>query len=81
MHVFMNIDNSIRGASAYSYGRRVKGKRVQIPHDLVTVIRERTALMPLTKRLGRLPHALIFKPGNLPRIKELRIPERVITRY
>ena len=49
---------------------RVKGKRVQIPHDLVTVIREPAARVLLHRSLGICPGrrrwALIFQPGNLP---------------
>ena len=49
---------------------RVKGKRVQIPHDLVTVIREPAARVLLHRSLGVYPGrrrwALIFQPGNLP---------------
>ena len=49
---------------------RVKGKRVQIPHDLVTVIREPAARVLLHRSLGiclgRRRWALIFQPGNLP---------------
>ena len=36
---------------------RVKGKRVQIPHDLVTVIREPAARVHLHRSLG-------FDPGR-----------------
>ena len=36
---------------------RVKGKRVQIPHDLVTVIREPAARVRLHRSLG-------LKPGD-----------------
>ena len=32
--------------------KRVKGKRVQIPHDLVTVIREPAAKVHLHRSLG-----------------------------
>ena len=50
--------------------KRVKGKRVQIPHDLVTVIREPAARVLLHRSLGICPGrrrwALIFQPGNLP---------------
>ena len=49
---------------------RVKGKRVQIPHDLVTVIREPAARVHLHRSLGfdpgRRRQALSFQPGNLP---------------
>ena len=49
---------------------RVKGKRVQIPHDLVTVIREPAARVHLHRSLGfdpgRRRQALNFQPGNLP---------------
>ena len=49
---------------------RVKGKRVQIPHDLVTVIREPAARVHLHRSLGISPGrrrwVLIFQPGNLP---------------
>lgn len=50
---------------------RVKGKRVQIPHDLVTVIREspvRVLWAPVTgaSALGRRRRAVIFQSGNLP---------------
>ena len=34
--------------------KRVKGKRVQIPHDLVTVIREFTARVQLRRSLERM---------------------------
>ena len=51
---------------------RVKGKRVQIPHDLVTVIREPAARVLLHRSLGICPGrrrwALIFQPGNLPAV-------------
>ena len=49
---------------------RVKGKRVQIPHDLVTVIRKPAARVRLHRSLGISPGrrrwVLIFQPGNLP---------------
>ena len=49
---------------------RVKGKRVQIPHDLVTVIRGPAARVHLHRSLGfdpgRRRQALSFQPGNLP---------------
>ena len=49
---------------------RVKGKRVQIPHGLVTVIREPAARVHLHRSLGfdpgRRRQALSFQPGNLP---------------
>ena len=49
---------------------RVKGKRAQIPHDLVTVIRESAARVRLHRSLGISPGrrrwVLIFQPGNLP---------------
>ena len=49
---------------------RVKGKRVQIPHDLVTVIREPAARVHLHRSLGfdpgRRRQVLSFQPGNLP---------------
>ena len=38
---------------------RVKGKRVQIPHDLVTVIREFTARVQLRRSLERM-----FREGS-----------------
>ena len=51
---------------------RVKGKRVQIPHDLVTVIREPAARVHLHRSLGfdpgRRRQALSFQPGNLPAV-------------
>ena len=50
--------------------KRVKGKRAQIPHDLVTVIREPAARVHLHRSLGfdpgRRRQALSFQPGNLP---------------
>ena len=52
--------------------KRVKGKRVQIPHDLVTVIREPAARVHLHRSLGFNPgrrrQALSFQPGNLPAV-------------
>ena len=51
---------------------RVKGKRVQIPHDLVTVIRESASgcFAPATGAfaLGRRCRAAIFQSGNLPAV-------------
>ncbi len=51
---------------------RVKGKRVQIPHDLVTVIRESASgcIAPATGAfaLGRRCRAAIFQSGNLPAV-------------
>ena len=52
---------------------RVKGKRVQIPHDLVTVIRESTVRVlwaPATEPsgLGRRQQALNFQSGTLPAV-------------
>ena len=51
----------------------LKGKRVQIPHDLVTVIRESTVRVlwaPATEPsgLGRRQQALNFQSGNLPAV-------------
>ena len=50
--------------------KRVKGKRVSIPRDLVTVIRESVATMqehqPLGHSPGRRRQAQSFQPGNLP---------------
>ena len=57
----------LRGSAAQ---KRVKGKRAQIPHDLVTVIREPAARVRLHRSLGISPGrrwwVLIFQPGNLP---------------
>ena len=65
---------------------RVKGKRVQIPHDLVTVIREPAARVHLHRSLGfdpgRRRQALSFQPGNLPVVwyREIFPGSRVIGR-
>ena len=57
-------------ARRFAAQKRVKGKRVQIPHDLVTVIREPAAKVRLHRSLGISPGrrrwVLIFQPGNLP---------------
>ena len=57
----------MRGSAAQ---KRVKGKRAQIPHDLVTVIRKPAARVRLHRSLGISPGrrrwVLIFQPGNLP---------------
>ena len=74
---------------------RVKGKRVQIPHDLVTVIREPAARVHLHRSLGfdpgRRRQALSFQPGNLPAAgyggrtapdhEELVVPQSTCLKY
>ena len=73
---------------------RVKGKRVQIPHDLVTVIREPAARVHLHRSLGfdpgRRRQALSFQPGNLsavgtgaqaPDHEELVVPQSTCLKY
>ena len=50
----LNRKQQVPAAGASFPVGRVKGKRVQIPHDLVTVIREFTARVQLHRSLERM---------------------------
>ena len=50
----LNRKQQVPAAGALSPAGRVKGKRVQIPHDLVTVIREFTVRVQLHRSLERM---------------------------
>ena len=74
-YTFTRTEQKQQVPSAPSSDRagRSKGKRVQIPHDLVTVIRESTVRVlwaPATEPsgLGRRQQALNFQSGNLPAV-------------
>ena len=74
--LLLELNRKTAGAfrpSLWAAAGTLKGKRVQIPHDLVTVIRESTVRVlwaPATEPsgLGRRQQALNFQSGNLPAV-------------
>ena len=63
----------MRGSAAQ---KRVKGKRAQIPHDLVTVIREPAARVRLHRSLGISPGRRRVRGRTAPDHEELVVPQR-----